>query len=89
MATSESHYSSKAASQPPGPTRGAFLEHERMRSIKLRVRVNLPDVLLNLPSPSDKSPVPDRKRVAAVTEQLWWQSLLSLPLAQATHKSCQ
>lgn len=85
MATSESHYTSKAASQPPDLARGAFLEHKRMRNIKLRVRVNLPDVLLNLSSLCDKSPVPDPERASPLH---WWQRLLSLPLAQCTHKSC-
>lgn len=68
MATSESHYTSKAASQPPDLTRGAFLERKRMRNIKLRVRVNLPDVLLNLSSLCDKSPVPDPERASPLSE---------------------
>lgn len=88
LATSEAHYTSEAASQPPGLARGAFIEHKRMRNMKLRVGVNLPEVLLNCQALVRSPRYPTRARVADVREQLWGQSLPSLPLAHCTCKSC-
>lgn len=84
---SESHYTPKPASQPPDLTKRSFLGCKRMRNIKLKVRVNLPDALLNLSSLCDKLPASNLKHESPLSEKSICCTVWSPRFQHSTHKS--